>query len=219
MKWPLPNVWLGVSTERQKEADERIPLLLQTPAAVRFISAEPLLGAIRLDMLNREPDDLDRKMPGFANIEKFYLDSLTGRNGIQWKDGYAETEGPHWPSLDWLIVGGESGHDARPMHLTWARSLRDQCAASGTKFFFKQWGEYLPWSQFTGAAIKDDPEQTRFSTFEWDGDHWDHIDRPMWCDSADGHVDDEQCVGRVGKKAAGRLLDGRTHDDMPGKRT
>ena len=96
---PLANVWLGVSTERQKEAEARIPELLAAPAAVRFISAEPLLG----------PLDLSR----FLRCR---------------------------PSLDWVIVGGESGHGARPMSSAWVESLRDQCATSRTPFFFKQWG-------------------------------------------------------------------------------
>lgn len=102
VKWPLPNVWLGVSIEDQPTADERVPLLLQTPAAVRWISAEPLLG----------PVDLSRWLA--AN------------------DG-----GPH---IDWVVDGGESGPKARPMHLAWARSHRDQCAEAGVPYFFKQTG-------------------------------------------------------------------------------
>ncbi|KPG20340.1 DUF5131 family protein, partial [Mycobacteroides immunogenum] len=103
--WPLPNVWLGVSAEDQKRADLRIPALLDTPAAVRFISAEPLLG----------PIDLSRFVEDDG--EKFDL-----------------------PPLSWVIVGGESGPGARPMHPDWARSLRDQCVAAGVPFLFKQWG-------------------------------------------------------------------------------
>lgn len=125
--WPLPNVWLGVSVEDQKTADERIPLLLDTPAAVRWLSIEPLLG----------PVDLDGQ------------------------------------ALDWVVVGGESGPNARPMHPDWARSIRDQCQAAEVPFFFKQWGEYglLP-------------------------------------GTIDGTV-------RLGKKKAGRLLDGREWNEYP----
>jgi len=118
--WPLPNAWLGVSTERQQEADERIPLLLQTPAAVRFISAEPLLGAIDLTRIIRETEHkayVDDALSGFVS------------NGCG---------GTNKAKLDWVIVGGESGPNARPMHPDWARSLRDQCAAAGVPFFFKQ---------------------------------------------------------------------------------
>ena len=223
---PFPNIWLGVSTERQQEADERIPLLLQTPAAVRFISAEPLLGPIDLEPWLSWPDnapDVDDKSWGCQECDGDRSCDCPNEKAV-----YTVTEGPRDPvalapkwiheqreTVDWVIVGGESGPKARAMHPDWVRSLRDQCQTAGTKFFFKQWGEYLPWSQFNGAAIEDDPEQTRFSTFEWDGERWDHIDRPMWCDSADGNIDDTQCVGRVGKKAAGRLLDGVEYSGMP----
>lgn len=113
LEWPLRNVWLGVSCENQAAADERIPLLLQTPAAVRFISAEPLLGAIDMASVKR-PDEFHRSPYGWHH----------------W-----------WPKkLHWVIVGGESGPGARPMHLDWARSLRDQCSAASTAFFMKQMG-------------------------------------------------------------------------------
>lgn len=109
--WPLPNVWLGVSAEDQRRADERIPLLLETPAAVRFLSAEPLLGPLDL-------------MP--------FLDA--GR----------ETGGPAgWQSetsLDWVIVGGESGSGARPVNVAWIRSVVRQCRASQVPVFVKQLG-------------------------------------------------------------------------------
>jgi len=101
----LPNVWLGVTAENQEAADERIPLLLQTPAAVRFVSAEPLLGPITLG------------------------------GAVDYYHGNA-----YKPTLDWVIVGGESGPGARPMHPDWARSLMDQCQSAGVAFFFKQWG-------------------------------------------------------------------------------
>lgn len=107
---PLPNVWLGVSTEDQKRADERIPWLLKTPAAVRFLSCEPLLGPIQLRT------DAIRKASG-ANCDQL---------------GY--------PMIDWVIVGGESGHGARPMQLEWAQSLVDQCEAAVIACFVKQLG-------------------------------------------------------------------------------
>jgi protein gp37 len=106
--WPLANVWLGVSVEDQKWADIRVPALLDTPAAVRFLSCEPLLG----------PVDLDR--------------------WLTWP-----SDGSIRHDLDWLICGGESGHGARPMHPDWARSLRNQCAAAGVPYFFKQTGSLL----------------------------------------------------------------------------
>jgi protein gp37 len=111
LPWPLPNVWLGVSVENQHFADERIPLLLETPAAVRFLSCEPLLG----------PLDLDRG--GFT-----LLDPIKGPSGRK------------YPGLDWVIAGGESGPRVRPSDPAWFMSLRDQCVAAGVPFFFKQWG-------------------------------------------------------------------------------
>ena len=111
------NIWLGVSVEDQKTADERIPLLLQTPAVLRFVSVEPMLG------------EVDLEYPG-------YLESGNETDDI----GCFHVS----PALDWIICGGESGPGARPMHLDWARSLRDQCVSAGVPFLFKQWGEWAP---------------------------------------------------------------------------
>ncbi|MCG5460821.1 phage Gp37/Gp68 family protein [Micromonospora sp. MED01] len=144
-EWPLSNVWLGTSIESDQHAG-RADALRKTNAAVRFISAEPLLGPL---------PSLD----------------LTG--------------------IDWLIAGGESGPNARPMHPDWVRDLRDRCQAAGTAFFFKQWGNWVPPSEM--------PEDTFMS---WDVEHGTSAydrDQP-W---------------RVGKKAAGRELDGRTWDQYP----
>jgi protein gp37 len=171
---PLPNVWLGVSCEDQATADERIPLLLQTPAAVRFISAEPLLGPIDL-------------WP-WVNIN---LPSRWPRHA------YA----PRGPFLDWLIAGGESGPRARPSHPDWFRSLRDQCQAAGVPFFFKQWGEWAPFTYI------------------------DENRKALLRIGYSKHEEERECVvgehsaainmRRVGKKAAGRSLDGRTWDEYP----
>lgn len=152
--WPrvLPNVWLGVSVETQQWADIRIPVLLDTPAAVRGLSCEPLLG----------PIDLDRSM--------------------RWHDHSL---------LHWVIVGGESGPKARPMHPDWARKLRDFCTARGVPFFFKQWGEWCHSDQM--------PEDT-----------WSRLDSAINL-GQQPHPEPH----RVGKKAAGRELDGRTWDEYP----
>lgn len=118
---PLPNVWLGVSVEDQKTVNERIPLLLETPAAVRFLSIEPLL-------------------------QRVVLDEITWMNGC----GGACLNGcvRHGrPKIDWVIVGGESGSDARPMHPDWVRSIRDQCRSADVPFFFKQ-GSKADWPDF-----------------------------------------------------------------------
>jgi len=124
---PLPNVWLGVSVEDQKRADERIPILLNTPAAIRWISAEPLLG----------PLDLDKD--GAVNMDsgRSYLRSW-GRN-----DWYSR-------GLDWIVAGGESGVGARPMHPHWVYALRDQCAIADVPFLFKQWGNWIIASEENG---------------------------------------------------------------------
>jgi protein gp37 len=116
MPWPLPNVWLGVSVENQHFADERIPLLLQTPAVVRFISAEPLLEGITLSRLHEHCPTHDRS------------------------GGFCTGDCPDRRRLDWVIIGGESGPGARPFDLAWAYSLRAQCKAAGVACFIKQLG-------------------------------------------------------------------------------
>jgi protein gp37 len=183
---PLPNVWLGATIVNQEEADRDIPKLLATPAAKRFLSMEPLLGPVGLGFM--DPCDHHRR-----SCEEVRC----------------------WNALDWVIVGGESGPGARPMHPDWARSLRDQCQAAGVPYFFKQWGEWLPWHHFGDAAVNDPPEQTRFDTREWRDGTWHDAGKPDFWDTMGGEIDDTQCVGRVGKKAAGRLLDGRTWDEVP----
>lgn len=116
------NVWLGCSVENQKTAFERILYLLQCPAAVRFVSVEPLLSAVDLEAVK------------FVAAPGFFGDAL------QWH--HRPNGAGKWPGIDWVICGGESGPGARPMHPDWARSLRDQCQNAGVPFFFKQWGEY-----------------------------------------------------------------------------
>jgi protein gp37 len=119
-RWPLPNVWLGVSVENQAAADERIHLLLQTPAALRFLSCEPLIGQVDVRRHLGPPMTYGSFTPGELPIAQ----TLHG--------------------IDWVIAGGESGPGARPMSVEWARSLRAQCEAAAVPFFFKQWGEWAP---------------------------------------------------------------------------
>ena len=120
--WPLPNVWLGVSAEDQARADERIPDLLATPAAVRFVSAEPLLGPI--DFTNFTP----------AHSMSWAASTYTGNDDVERDDLFGRpVNGPNW-----IIAGGESGPDFRPMQIEWAQAIRQQCAEAGTAFFFKQ---------------------------------------------------------------------------------
>ena len=116
------NVWLGVTVEDQKSADQRIPFLLKVPAARRFLSCEPLLGPIDLT------DITSNLLPG--GPEQWNV--LDRQEALEAENGAPNT------IIDWVIVGGESGPKARPMHPDWARSLRDQCAAAGVPFLFKQ---------------------------------------------------------------------------------
>ncbi len=156
LSWPPKNVWLGVSVEDQLTADDRIPKLLELPAAVFFLSCEPLLGPINLAQargLTAAPKTLTMLWP---------------------------------PLIDWVIVGGESGPGARPMHPDWARSIREQCLDGGPAFFFKQWGAWSP-ERYEGTEIVDGGPGTH-----------------------------PYCMVRVGKKIAGRELDGRTWNEMPG---
>lgn len=129
---PLPNVWLGVSAEDQARADERIPLLLQTPAAVRFVSLEPLLGPITLWGDNGEGMV---RGPGVK-----ISGGVTPGTPDNPPEGYDDSQ----PWLDWVIVGGESGPNARLMQQWWARSLLDQCAAADVPFFMKQMTKKAP---------------------------------------------------------------------------
>jgi protein gp37 len=179
--WPLPNVWLGVSVEDQARADERIPELLATPAAIRWISAEPLLSDIRFR--------------GTSEDGQRQWDWLTGETGTMFRDGPDFDQGP---KLDWVVAGGESGRGARPMHPAWARSLRDQCAAAGVPFFFKQWGEWA------------DERQLQF----WVSDRFFTSDGKMtpglWHEWPDSF-----CAVKVGKTLSGRTFDGVEHSAMP----
>lgn len=134
-EWPLPNLWIGISIENQKTADERIPHLLQIPAAVRFLSCEPLLGPVH-----------------------FYKTA----NHMLSKGNRTWDLAPLMTGIHWVIAGGESGHGARPMHPDWVRSLRDQCDGKyyGVPFFFKQWGEWLPMDHL-GEDLYWDSKESR----------------------------------------------------------
>jgi protein gp37 len=193
---PLKNLHLGVSVENQATANERIPLLLQTPAAVRFVSAEPLLGAI-------EFTDLDTNNEACMNALKpvtwQYIFDNHWKNTAEEHSIYSDMDcmvdcydlssPPDMnalvnTTLDWIIVGGESGKNARPMNPAWVRSIRDQCQDANVPFFFKQWGEFVSVSEVAG-----------------DGAHYKFTDG--------------RTVRRTGKKLAGRSLDGVEHNAMP----
>lgn len=186
LMWPMPNVWIGATICNQEEADRDIPKLLATPAAKRFLSMEPLLGPVQLS-----PCWLSKGC-GFGNDDDPALSKCF--------DCPTDKTRCAWPSqaVDWIIVGGESGHGARPMHPDWVRSLRDQCNGAGTAFHFKQWGEWAP----SDAVLSRD--RSRFAG----------VGSPyIWKEKPLGQS--VRRLGMVGKKAAGRVLDGRTWDEVP----
>ena len=229
ISFPLPNVWLGTSVEDQATADERIPSLLATPAAGRFISAEPLLGPIDIqrwiESCHAARSDGECIAPSCPQLR----DGEPARSGrhcpIDDWDTVDEWEAP--PKLDWVIVGGESGPGARPMHPAWVRSIRDQCAAAGIPLFFKQWGE---WNTAAFNLATNQRVFRQFLSFE----QWVNK-APTWiqggvCLDNTGRVcssgaDFERArdentfpitvMHRVGKSSAGRCLDGITHDALP----
>ena len=188
LNWPLPNVWLGVSAEDQRRADERIPDLLATPAAVRFVSAEPLLGPIdftrvgSLETISRAvPAPLAREQHGRprrgdGSICNAQIDAIGNAGSsilfFQTPDhmgGFTAISPREWPRIDWIIVGGESGPNARPMQVPWARSIVQQCKASGVACFVKQlgadpiWedGAFLNLAHRKGADMAEWPDDLR----------------------------------------------------------
>lgn len=195
--WPLANVWLGVSVEDQAAAGDRIPYLLTTPAAVRWISAEPLLGP--LDLGNVWPD-------GTAT-----MNALTGDASHLF--GMRERAA----SLDWVVAGGESGPGARPMHPAWARSLRDQCASAGVPFLFKQWGEFRPAATVNEASPRPTIAHNRFDGKDGapSGCYHTHSQLESLLDGSGRYAHLDCAMFKAGKKAAGRLLDGVQHDGYP----
>ena len=208
--WPLPNLWLGVSTENQEQANARIPDLLATPAAIRFVSVEPMLGPVDLtDLCNGH----------------YFMDAL---RGFEWHDNpdgvpsfRSIPPGPHprlgepAAHLNWVICGGESARGkqrARPMHPEWARSLRDRCTDANVPFFFKQWGDWAPcrhelddYGRWRGQGRKPHMELVE-----------GRKECGYYCSDEHGHVDHMSAVMKlVGKKRAGNHLDGRQHLEMP----
>lgn len=188
-----PNVWLGTSVENQTTADERIPHLLRVPAAVRFLSMEPLLSAVDLS------DHLDHVRQG-GHAGRI----LPGTRYEGWT-----------PQIGWVIVGGESGHGARPMHPLWASSLRDQCQSAGVRFFFKQWGNWKPHRYMPEADWRD-----LYGRVEPTADNPDGMGECMVRTASlpehplpkGGPCD---LMYDLGKKSAGRLLDGREWSEFP----
>lgn len=194
-RWPLQNVWVGVSCEDQENADERIPFLIKVPAAIRFLSCEPLIDKIDF-----------RLVPGF---------NLAGAAGQDLLRNF------------WVIAGGESGHNARPMHPDWLRKIRDQCKVASVPFFFKQWGEFMPYEPHwqapfyysSGGSALFDGHQMNFLDPEtgeagrWNGRRWyDPMDSVTLC----VETKSRNCAFlHFGKKHSGNFLDGIQHLEFP----
>lgn len=250
--WPQ-HAGLIISVVNQEEADRDIPRLLDLKARLGIpwigLSMEPLLGPVDLTCIAP-----GQKLHGAVSFEHVIHALLGGK----W-DRLLRVPDEDGPKLDWVIVGGESGPGARPMHPDWARSLRDQCAAAGVPFLFKQWGEWLP-----GEIYHPESDRTAHSVHwqngeaEYNGEHIDFttetidVHHAPGCpyeaslaeqNKARGYAEDiiaralvpncsrARCrssghcrgdelpwltvVRRVGKKAAGRLLDGIEHNGFP----
>lgn len=189
--WPLPWIWLGVSVEDQERADERIPDLLATPAAIRFLSCEPLLGPLDLQY----PIGVWPKGPPMCC------------SGADCGCMGQPIDPPLIYGINWIIAGGESGPRARPSHPDWFRSLRDQCHAAGVAFHFKQWGEWHP------SSMHDS------ETCPYTSTHAIHVDGTREWRTLEAYIkagsDGWAGVCKVGKKRAGAMLDGREWREFP----
>jgi protein gp37 len=190
------NVWIGTSVENQKTADERIPYLLQIPAAVRWLSCEPLLGEVDLKNIKVNADITN--YPNILNVFNGWIENNTSE-GV----GAISQTG----KIKWVVCGGESGNGARPMHPDWARKLRDDCIAAGVPFFFKQWGEWCP----SGVFKFSDRRKMKHLAVGKDGknliitgDNYKHISHTM-----------HKVMVKAGKHKSGRLLDGVEWNEWP----
>jgi protein gp37 len=170
IEWPLKNVWLGTTVENN-DYIWRIAYLLRTPAAIRFVSIEPMLGPVHINYSKMFPTDVCFQKP---------------------------------PLLDWVIVGGESGPGARPMHPDWVRHVRDDCVSAGVPFFFKQWGEWAPVEYY---------DRDYYLIAE--GKYGTPLKPRTMAKRLFNGVDNWRSVFPVGKKRAGRMIDGRTWDGYP----
>jgi protein gp37 len=214
------NVWIGTTVENQEEANRRIPALLKVPAAIHFLSCEPLLGEVSVAGMAIGGTLWIGGQRGCGGTHNH-----AGRAGVVYHRYYHEVDprAPHHhhderckKGLDWVICGGESGANARPMNPEWARSLRDQCARAGVPFFFKQWGEWVDYAN-SGACqwtIHKRENGVMFGSLKNDagsmfnGDKFET--RYPWKQSLAN-----PCMVKLGKKRAGRLLDCAEHDAIP----
>jgi protein gp37 len=205
------NVWLGTSIATQEDADKNIPELLKCRdlSPVLFVSAEPLLGPVDIVPFVGGHSYHCAKCNDWKRTEIEMAYTGGGSHSCVKCGTYC----PAGPTLVWLIVGGESGPSARPMHPAWARSLRDQCQAAGVPFFFKQWGEWI------GGKF-DDRKHKMVCDSAISGETVGQI---YWTNPGEPSVHKWEMIDHywrhasacVGKKAAGRLLDGREWNEFP----
>jgi protein gp37 len=207
--WPLPNLYLGVTAENQEQADKRIPILLQIPAAHRFLSIEPMLGAVDLEHIQwPEKHKVDVLRGGYWEDREVFFKGFVNHSDMN--------------TLDWVLCGGETGHGARPMHPDWVRSVRDQCQAAGVPFWFKQWGEWGPYvdeAKYTHCGEETTARAQGYINLDGTtGYCWIVDDDGTWSNwTAQNGQPQEGChvINRFGSKKAGRLLDGREWNEVP----
>lgn len=181
--------------ETQRFAEQRIPVLLEAagPGTVTFLSCEPLLEELDLRLTDYTDPDAINPVTGHKNCG-----GCSGYPGIAHEPACCKGPG-EWSGISWVIAGGESGRKARITEPDWVRSLRNQCVAAGVPFLFKQWGEWAPAGMSVGHL--SDQRERHVGGIIRDPNHPD--------------IPWRQLMRRVGKKAAGRLLDGRTWDEYP----
>ncbi|MGW0334264.1 DUF5131 family protein [Streptomyces sp. NPDC003011] len=217
-KTPPANIWLGVQVTDQQTAETRIPTLLETPAATRFVACEPLTG----------PVDLHDYLTELRDVTDPYADAPEGAV----VDGM-ERHGEQWhriARLHWVIAGGGSGTGARPLHPQWARDIRDACARSDVPFYFTQHGEYravpvVDDPNFGGGRAYDNPlhgGRSSATIRERGPSHTfraatTRLLRPGERTRSTWLLDENTIAVRVGKAPAGRELDGRLHNAVPSR--
>ncbi|WP_175971915.1 DUF5131 family protein [Burkholderia sp. BCC0322] len=206
------NVWLGATVVNQDEADRDISKLLTIPVPLRFLSLEPLLGPINLESVawpGLQGHRVDVLRGGYWNQAPYALGAKAAALGTP-KGGF--TNHSDFPStIDWVITGGESGRGARMAHPAWVRALRDQCASAGVPFLFKQWGQWMPGVEATNAQL----DAARSGAWVKRTGQIHEGNDPTAFSEGDAHM------LSIGKKLAGRMLDGVTHHafPMPGRPT
>lgn len=204
----LPNFWskiaphvsLGITVVNQAEVERDIKKLINITAKVRFISVEPQLGHIDV---YKYLSDLRKPLFDYP-IQDFETERCRLINGI---DGRG---------IDWVIAGGESGLGARPSHPFWFESLRDQCQRVNVPFFFKQWGEWSPRAKFFGSGTDFqslDPQCKKWPNIQKLGE--DGLDTYMNADNESESTGETVFMQRVGKKLAGRVMDGEMLNQFP----